>query len=179
MPSVMFATGDIVHVGDSLIEDLVREAREAPLKRARFCLHHSPDDALHEMVIALLRGSYIRPHRHVGKTESFHVIAGRLQIVLFDDDGQVTKRIPMGPRGSGRPFLCRLAGAAWHTVVVEDEWVVFHEVTRGPFRPEDTQYASWAPQESESEGARRFVAALHDPVASSLSTMGPPMTARR
>lgn len=172
----MFATGDIVQAGDRLIEDLVREAREAPLKRARFCLHHSPDDALHEMVIALLRESYIRPHRHVEKTESFHVIAGSLQIVLFDDDGQVTNRIPMGPRGSGRPFLYRLAGDAWHTVVVEDEWVVFHEVTRGPFRPEDTQYASWAPEESESEGSRRFIAVLHDPVSPSAPPDRPTLT---
>jgi cupin fold WbuC family metalloprotein len=167
MPSVMFATGDIVQAGDELIEELVREAREAPLKRARFCLHHSPDDSLHEMVIALLRESYVRPHRHVGKTESFHVIAGTLQIVLFEDDGRVAKRISMGPRGSGRPFLYRLSGAAWHTVIVEDEWVVFHEVTNGPFRPEDTDYAAWAPLDTDPEQVDRFVGALRNPVGGS------------
>ena len=177
MPSVMFATGDIVQAGDGLIEDLVREARETPLKRARFCLHHSPDDALHEMVIALLRASYVRPHRHLDKTESFHVIAGSLQIVLFDDDGRITKRILMGPRGSGRPFLYRLARADWHTVVVEDEWVVFHEVTRGPFRPEDTEYASWSPLDSDPEGVRQFVAALRDPASQSPSADRPTLTA--
>ena len=55
----------------------------------RLCAHPAVDDRLHEMVIAMARETYVRPHKHVNKSESVHVIEGLADAVLFDDAGNV------------------------------------------------------------------------------------------
>ena len=57
-----------------------------PRQRARYCTHSLVDDEVHEMVIYHKEGTYIRPHKHIGKTESFHLIDGEADVVFFDDE---------------------------------------------------------------------------------------------
>ena len=45
--------------------------------RMRLCAHDSPENTLHEMIVALTNDAYVRPHKHFNKAESFHVIEGR------------------------------------------------------------------------------------------------------
>jgi hypothetical protein len=63
----------------------------------------------------------------------------------------------MGPLDSGLTFFYRLSNACFHAVVPESEYVIFHETTNGPFDPGDTEYAKWAPPETEPEAARKYV----------------------
>jgi len=44
------------------------------------------------------------PHRHYNKSESFHVVEGEVDIVLFDDISGALKVIRMGACGSGKSF---------------------------------------------------------------------------
>jgi cupin fold WbuC family metalloprotein len=152
---------EVVLFGLEQIADLKREALAAPLKRARLCLHRSTADAIQEMIIALHKTSYVRPHRHPGKTESFHVLDGRLMVVLFDDEGAILGRLPLGPPASGRAVVYRLNASHWHTVLVEDEFAVFHETVGGPFDPTRTEFASWAP-EPTAEKAVAYMKALRE-----------------
>ena len=147
----------ISEVNNSTIDFLLEKVDESPRKRVRLCLHDNVGNPLHEMAIVLGRGSYIRPHKHEGKTESFHIIEGRLSVVFFDDQGKVEKVIRMGPCKSGLTFFYRLATSCFHAVIPESEYVIFHETTNGPFNPEDTEYANWAPPETEVEDAREYV----------------------
>ena len=71
---VYVSDGPIVKVSRDDVEELKRLAGRTPRQRVRLCAHHRAEDALHEMLIVLGRGTYVRPHRHVNKTESFHVI---------------------------------------------------------------------------------------------------------
>ncbi|BAE48880.1 WbuC family cupin fold metalloprotein [Paramagnetospirillum magneticum] len=155
MPAVIYNTDDVALVGRDMLETLKAEAVNAPLRRSRLCLHRTPEDPLHEMVIAFCRDSYVRPHRHLTKTESFHVIEGRILVVLFDDNGRVTHRIPMTPPGGDNPFLYRVAAPIWHTLIPETDFAVIHEVTNGPFRAEDGDFAPWSPDDPESSQAYR------------------------
>lgn len=122
-------------------------------KRARFCAHIAPTDPLHEMLICLARGTYVRPHRHAGKSESFHVIEGELDVVLFHDDGAIREVIAMGPYASGKVFFYRLAEPCFHTVLVNAPHALIHETTNGPFDPADTEFAPWAPPEGDPRAA--------------------------
>lgn len=36
------------------------------------------------MLIVMAKGSYIRPHKHKNKSESFHIIEGLLDVIVFD-----------------------------------------------------------------------------------------------
>jgi hypothetical protein len=40
--------------------------------------------------------------------------------------------------------------------LIRSETVVFHETTNGPFKREDTDFASWAPEEDDEKSARGF-----------------------
>lgn len=157
MSTAFFCGQEIVEVSQEQLDQLRQAAMQAPLKRARLCLHLSYNDTLQEMVIVFCRGSYIRPHRHVNKSESFHVIEGELAVVFFDDEGQVTRRIQLGPLGSGRTFLYRLSSSLWHTVVPFSEFVTIHETTTGPFIKEETEFAAWGPDEADADGIRAFL----------------------
>ncbi|PYS24702.1 MAG: cupin fold metalloprotein, WbuC family [Acidobacteria bacterium] len=158
MSTISFPDQDIIEIDEAQIEKLKISAAESPLKRARICLHHSHHDKVQEMVIAFCRGTYNPPHRHQNKSESFHVIEGNLVVVFFDDDGQVTQRIKLGPPGSaGAAFLYRLASTLWHTVVPLSEFVVIHETTSGPFLKSENEVADWAPNQSDQNGVDDFL----------------------
>jgi cupin fold WbuC family metalloprotein len=150
---VMVASDDIVRVTAADLAAFRERATRSTRKRARLCAHRTTADPLHEMLICLARGTYVRPHRHGGKSESFHIIEGELDVVLFHDDGTVREVIPMGPYASGKVFFYRLAEPCYHTVVVNTPHVLFHETTNGPFDPADTEFAEWAPAEGDASAA--------------------------
>lgn len=172
MNAVLFADDDIVVVDGELLQTLRDMAKAAPLKRSRYCLHRSSEDPIQEMVIAFARGSYVRPHRHNGKSESFHILEGLLQVILLDDDGRVMRRIPLGPPGSGRPSVYRISCNAWHYVLIESESVIFHETTNGPFIPGQTEFATWAPDGTDNVAVADFVERLQQELDESSSLGG-------
>ena len=136
--------------GDGRRSCAVADPAHAVRASGALCMHPTPADPLHEMIICLARSTYVRPHRHEGKSESFHIIEGELDVVLFHDDGAVREVIRMGPYQSGQVFFYRLMEPCFHTVLVNTPHVLLHETTNGPFDPEDTEYATWAPPEGRS-----------------------------
>lgn len=150
---VLIATGGVVQVTAADLGPIVQRAERSPRQRARLCTHPSPAEPLHEMLICLARGTYVRPHRHTGKSESFHIIVGELDVVLFNDDGTIQDVIGMGPYSSGKVFYYRLMESCFHTVLVNSDHAVFHETTNGPFDPADTEFAPWSPMEGDSKTA--------------------------
>jgi cupin fold WbuC family metalloprotein len=132
---------------------LAERARQNARRRARLCAHPDARDRLHEMLIVLDRETYIRPHRHAGKSESFHIIEGELDVVIFHDDGSVREVVRMGPFGSGRAFYYRLMENCFHTVLICSPFALFHETTNGPFNRSDTEFAPWSPAEGELQAA--------------------------
>ena len=128
---------DIITITHPDIDKLKKAAAEASLRRSRCCLHQSHDDNVQEMVIAFCQDSNVPIHRHRNKSESFHIIEGKLEILFYDDQGNITERIEMGTFGTGLPFLYRLSSDKWHTVKPLSDFVVIHETTSGPFIKED------------------------------------------
>ena len=149
-PEVFQTTGGMVQVKAEQLDAVKAAAAASSKQRARLCLHPGSDDALHEMLIVLNRGTYIRPHRHATKCESFHIIEGELDIVLFRDDGTIHEVVRMGPYLSGKAFCYRLMEPRFHTVLVHTPYVLFHEITNGPFDATASEFAPWAPAEGDT-----------------------------
>ena len=147
MPGVFFNEEETVEVGEVWLDRLKKEARDSPRDRARLCLHMSTEDSVQEMLIVFAQGALLRPHRSLNKSESFHVVEGDLRMVLFDDNGAVTRTIDMGPPGSGKAFMARLSSSPWYTYIPQSSFLVLHEITRGPFDSNDTEFPEWAPEE--------------------------------
>jgi len=147
---------DITEVGREWYEKLERHANDAPNRQARLCLHHSPDDPLQEMIIVLHRDAVVRPHRHRRKVETYHLIYGDIVVVLFDDEGRPTRLVHMGDSGTDKTHVYRLAAPIWHSVIIRSQYAGIHEITNGPFRAEEREFAPWAPAD-EAE-LRAFLA---------------------
>lgn len=157
---VFYPGEDPVIAGPSDVDALKRSARMSPKRRARLCTHFQPADTLHEMLITLPRDAYVRPHKHIGKTESFTILQGEADLVLFHDDGKVRQLIPMGSLESKKTFYYRTSQEVYHTLIVRSEMLVFHEVTDGPFQREQTIFPSWAPDGTDEQAARNYNARL-------------------
>jgi cupin fold WbuC family metalloprotein len=127
------------------LEALKIQAAASPKKRARIELHKDHGE-VQEMIICLMRESYVRPHRHpVDKAESYHVIEGRLEAQIFSDAGKMEAQIILYDLSP----LYRLEGGIYHAPVALSDFVIYHEVYPGPWSKEsDVQYAPWAREES-------------------------------
>ena len=148
-PEVLYSKGSIAKVKQSDIDNFKQLASRNPRRRVRLCAHGNSNDSLHEMLIVHERSAYVRPHKHPGKTESTHIIEGVVDIVVFDDNGQIERVIHMGSYDSGRIFYCRMAVPAFHTLIIRSDVLVFHETTNGPFDRKDTVFAPWAPEDGD------------------------------
>jgi len=157
---VLFVEEPIVKIGAEDIARLVQTAGLNRRKRIRVCVHRDITDTLHEMIIVHTKNMYVRPHKHLNKSESFHIIEGEADIIVYDDDGRITQVVPMGPYGSERVFYYRLSDPVFHTVSIRSDHVVFHESTHGPFNPQKTVWAPWAPDETEESGVAAFMKSL-------------------
>lgn len=159
-PEVFLAEGPISAIGQPELNALRAAVKASAKRRARINAHLNGEDALHEMIIAIDPSSYIRPHKHPGKSEAFHVIEGEVDIVVFTDEGEIDRIVPLGPPGSGRPFYYRMSSAFFHTLIIRSDMLVVHEITNGPFRPSATVFADFAPDDREAEKAAAYQAEL-------------------
>ena len=142
------ATPNVI-VAAKEIEYLKQKTLENQRRRARFCTHMGVDDALHEMLIVHTSHTYVRPHLHHNKVESLHIIEGEAALLLFEQDGTIAEWIELGDYVSGKPFYCRISEPRYHMLLIRSSFIVFHEVTNGPFRQADTVYAPWSPCDSD------------------------------
>jgi cupin fold WbuC family metalloprotein len=153
----------------SLFDTVAALAESSPRLRMNHNFHSGPTDNPHRFLNVLLRGTYIRPHRHLDppKSESFLVLEGIADVVLFDDDGAITARHQLGDQPDAESPEGRLWGidippGVWHTVLARTKRVVCFEVKPGPWvAASDKEFATWAPAENDP-GAPAYCNALLD-----------------
>jgi cupin fold WbuC family metalloprotein len=121
-----------------------------------------PDSAhpLHEMLICHVRGGYVQPHGHSGRSVSFSFIEGRALVVLFEEDGRPKRFIPIGPPGSSRVSFLRLPANTIYTFLLEDDCILILETILGPFDPRQNMWAEWAPPSDAAVAGERYLAEL-------------------
>lgn len=154
---VVYATGAESVLRTADLEDLKRQALKTRRMRMRICTHGAETDPVHEMFIVHPKGAYVRPHRHQGKSESFYVIEGAVDFVTYDDAGHIESVFRMGDVASGRPFYHRMDRPSFHTMLIRSEWLVFFEVTRGPFDRKDNIPAPWSPPDADEAAVAEFI----------------------
>jgi cupin fold WbuC family metalloprotein len=178
MQNVFHNADDIAVIGSDWIDRLKGIALTSPLKRARICLHRSDEDGVHEMIIALARECLFPPPRHVAKTESFHMIEGRLGVVIFNDDGSVRSGFVLAPPSQRGILAYRLCTSAFHAVLPLDDVVVYHETTNGPFKQGEAIVAPWAPAQDDELRAFLEHASVSSGIPASMITSATPQPAQ-
>jgi cupin fold WbuC family metalloprotein len=154
---VFYSDETIVKINQENIQWLKNKALANARNRSRLCAHKDINALVHEMLIIHARDAYVRPHKHIGKSESFHVVEGEADIIIFNQQGDIKEVVSMGDYSSGKNFYYRITDALYHTVMITSEILVFHESTNGPFVRSDTIFAPWSPEEDDHAMAKEFM----------------------
>lgn len=145
---VLYPKEDVVLIDRVDLEEIKILALLNPRQRIRLCSHRAISDNLHEMFIVHTKECYVRPHKHIGKVESMAILEGEVDLVLFYEDGGIREVIKMGDITSGKKFYYRMSEPINHMLLIRSKFLVFHEVTEGPFLREKTVFPEWAPEEN-------------------------------
>ena len=154
---VLYSEDTFVKVSVKDLVYLKKEAMKNPRQRIRLCTHQDVGDKIHEMFIVHNRDAYVRPHKHLSKTESLYLIEGEVDVIFFDDDGHIIRKVEMGELASGKEFYYRLCEPLYHTLQIKSDVICFFEVTSGPFDPKATVFPSWAPDGKDDQEIKRFM----------------------
>ena len=157
---VLYPANSFVTVSAQDIAYLKKEAMNNPRQRIRLCSHQDPADKVHEMFIIHGRDAYVRPHKHLKRMESFFVIEGEVDVIFFDDEGGITRKVEMGALASGKTFYYRLNEKEYHTLYIKSDLICFFEATSGPFNADDTLFAPWSPDGKDPAEAKEFMQEL-------------------
>ncbi|CNI50054.1 Uncharacterised protein [Yersinia intermedia] len=136
---------------DDFKKKLYEKAKHSVRKRMHHNIHNDLLEPVQRLAIALLKGTYIPPHKHVleKQWEFFHVIEGDLKFVTFSDSGQVTQSLYIG--ASSGIFAMQIPPNIIHSLVCMSERAMIFEWKEGPFSPEQAKYIlPWAIPEGDS-----------------------------
>jgi cupin fold WbuC family metalloprotein len=122
------------------------------------------------MLIASHHETYVAPHMHPTKSETFLILEGFADVFLFDDDGGLKERIAMGPASSNRPFFYRMPARQFHALTIASDVLVFVESTKGPFNSSQTVNATWAPAPDQTQEGREYLRKISE--AEPVGSMG-------
>ncbi|MCL9775859.1 WbuC family cupin fold metalloprotein [Vibrio methylphosphonaticus] len=130
-------------------------AKQAPRQRSHHNLHEQLDANVQRLFISTEPDTYMRPHRHSEshKWELFLVLKGQLDLLIFNDDGQLTQRHSLSP-DTNRAI--EIPPGTWHGYACMSEGTVGLEIKEGAYLPTQPQdFASWSPAEGE-DGADAY-----------------------
>lgn len=161
---VLFSLGALSTIDGAGIKDLKAQARVNKRERIRLCTHRSIEDALHEMFIVHSVSTYVRPHKHLNKAVSHHIIEGSVDFVVFDDDGGIIEAVEMGDYASGKRFYHRTSEPRFYSLIIKSDIAVFHETINGPFHRPDTIFGPWSPDEDDQPSVAEYMTRLEHEV---------------
>jgi|TARA_B100002003_G_C14103949_1_gene530965 cupin fold WbuC family metalloprotein len=159
MKNIIKNSKSLLFFDNKIITKLKAMAFKSNNKRARICCHLSTENKINEMIIVLMKKSYIAPHIHPkNKSESYTVLKGRMNVYIFNKKGKFKKVVKMGDINSGKNFFYRMSKGFWHMPMATSKWCIYHETYSGPFRKKnDVKYAPWAPKEEDQKKINYFL----------------------
>ncbi|MDB2708841.1 WbuC family cupin fold metalloprotein [Candidatus Pelagibacter bacterium] len=157
--NVIKTKNNLVCHDKKIVRKLKALARKSPIKRSRVCLHKTLKDNTNEMIIALMKDSYIRPHIHPNaKSESYHIIEGKMKVFIFNKNGKLLKIVEMGDYKSGNIFYYRMNKGFYHMPVSITNFCIYHETYSGPFnKKKDVHFPMWAPEQNFFIGVKSLI----------------------
>ena len=151
---VCFNQESLIKIDDMVIDNLKNLARKNNSGKYRLCLHHNPQDNLHEMFIVCSKGGYIRPGKHLNTTESHTIIDGAMLVIIFEENGQIREVFEVSKE---KYHTYRIDTDTYHMQIPLTEQVVYYEVRLGPFTDKGNVFPNWAPDPRDTENVRVYM----------------------
>jgi cupin fold WbuC family metalloprotein len=137
------------------LNELKQNAAKAERLRSHLNVHDALDASVQRLFIATEPDTYMRPHRHPQshKWEFFMVLEGKIDLMIFDDQGTLIQRTPMSPSAAR---AVEIQPGTWHAYACQQSGTLALEVKEGAYLPTpEEDFAPWAPAEG-SEGATAY-----------------------
>ena len=141
---------DLTVIGKDTLAILSETAKSIPRLRKNFNVHTDLNDPVQRLYNAIEPNTYVRPHRHQGRSrwEFFQIVSGSAVVLTFDEQGTVLEKIELSSRGLN--CAIEIPGDTWHTVASLEAGTVLFEVKQGPYQAvTDKDFALWAPIEGQ------------------------------
>ncbi len=114
------------------LDELTERAKENPRLRQNYDLRDSAEDSSQRMLNAIEPGSEVPVHRHLESSETVVVIRGSIEQAIYDDNGEVVKRVLVGPKYGVYGF--QIPKGEWHNTVSLESGTVIMEFKNGAYR---------------------------------------------
>lgn len=115
-------------VFDNNIKDFMIKFYKDTSKDIRICLHQKSSDNHHDMIILQQKKNWYKPHKHLRKGETYHMIEGSMTCVLFNNKGKISKAIHLK-----KNQIFRVPKNTFHTMIPRSTYTIYHESKSGPF----------------------------------------------
>ena len=132
------------HVTQPQLAQLADAAAASARRRSHILLHADHQDQVQRLLIALEPDSYVRPHVHSEQWEMIVLLRGRLDLLIFTPQAELTQRLAM----SAASPVVQIPRGIWHGGVALDSQTLVMEVKPGPYRP--NEFADWGPEEGNA-----------------------------
>ena len=122
-------------IDEILLNETSAQAKNSERLRMNYNIHSSLEDPVNRMLNALEPGTIVPIHRHMNpyKNESFVVLRGELDVLLYNDDRQIVEKITLNPLKGN--YGIDIPGEIWHTLDVKDSGTIIYDVKAGPYSP--------------------------------------------
>lgn len=144
-------SGPVVTLDAKKIMEGLAASRQSDRKRMILPIQRSQNAQVQRIVNFLQPGTYIRPHCHPlpHATESVCLLQGKMEVLIFSEEGEVLERHLLEETGTR---LIDLEPGTWHGMTVHAEDTIIFESKRGPYDAEmDKSFAPWGPEEDSDE----------------------------
>lgn len=120
-------------ISEELLDSVSHEARESSRLRMNYNFHESLDAPIHRLLNALEPGTYLPPHRHTDKEETYVVLRGSLLTFFYDDLGNVMEKVNLNL--SAGVYGVEIPSGTWHSIIALEPGTVIFEIKSGPYKP--------------------------------------------
>ena len=125
-------------IDSQLLDKISSQAAASPRLRMNFNLHEGADAPAQRLLNALEPGTVLPVHRHNHTDETYILLRGKIDVMLYSSDKTETERFHLDPLTGN--YGVNIPRGQWHSLEVIEPAVIF-EVKDGPYTPllpEDT-----------------------------------------
>lgn len=120
-------------IDNTLLDQVTEQAKMSPRLRMNYNLHDSLDSKAQRLFNALEPGTELPVHRHLYTSETYIVVRGRMNVLFYNDDRQLTEEYELDPQRGA--YGVQIPAGQWHTLEVLESGTVIFEVKDGPYTP--------------------------------------------
>lgn len=125
-------------IPENFVKELICESEQNFNRKARLCLHPSPEDITQVTFLALTRPYEDRLHKHPHKPEIMIPFLGKAELKLYYEDNSENQVILLDAESS---TPVSIEAGVLHSLRILTPNFVFLEIGNGPFKPDSTVYA--------------------------------------